>query len=894
MSSSEDNSGDPVATQTSKKRRVQRACDTCRRKKGDGESRPGQKCTNCETHNRDCTYDMTTRKRGPPKGYVENLEHCLQKMGTLLSQLCPDKDLSEELGQIENLTGTKISSRREKVPSTSIMPSSILSSDADGLLPSDDETKTENRLVNSLKHMQLDPSHVRYLGKSSTSGLIQQVFHVRDEYTKTDPTRPRFANRRPEFWGAHPWATPWLQDPAPHHDFPPNDLLRDLIRLYFKHVNNYYPLLHQQTFEKQIAEGVHMWDEGFGSLVLLVCAVGSKWSDDPRVFLGGSDSTHSCGWHYFRQVQLVRKSLISPPRLYDLQINVLTIFYLSSTSTPQSSWTVIGVGLRMAQDVGAHRRKVYGAVYTVEDELWKRAFWILLCLDRGMSMALGRSCAMHEEDYDLDLPVECDDEYWIIKDDKVTFRQPPGKPSKITFFTFMIRLHQILDFALRTLYCINKSKVLLGFTGPDWEQNIVAELDSTLNKWVDDVPDHLRWDPHREDELFLTQSAFLYSFYYHVQIVVHRPFIPTSNKPSPLSYPSLAICTNAARSSIHVINVPYRRFKKVLPFNYSSLFLSAVVILLNIWGGKRSGLTIDLEREMADVHAVMDMLKSLENRWHTAGRLWDVIYDLAFTGNLPLPSDSRARVNRKRDRDSDTPETDNTLSTENQTPSSVPGHPSPAVASPSTEPVTPLHELQEEAESSVEQHLDRLSTAPPLQGEAGAEYSHSPACQHFPSSSTISSSTPDADMSFLDLPLHSDELGKRPIHPGFNNSDPLVASGWYTGNPTDSFVFSDLTTPTNFASSSNIFDMAYNAAPTGSGTVTWDQMMSNFTSPSVSSSTSTAHVGFGSLSPGELLRLTSGEQSMPSGSSSSQSTAPSTFTQAQYSSSWNPPSEHQA
>jgi len=27
------------------------------------------------------------------------------------------------------------------------------------------------------------------------------------------------------------------------------------------------------------------------------------------------------------------------------------------------------------QDVGAHRRKVYGSDLTVEDELWKRAFW---------------------------------------------------------------------------------------------------------------------------------------------------------------------------------------------------------------------------------------------------------------------------------------------------------------------------------------------------------------------------------------------------------------------------------------------------------------------------------------------------------------------------------------
>lgn len=42
-------------------------------------------------------------------------------------------------------------------------------------------------------------------------------------------------------------------------------------------------------------------------------------------------------------------------------------------------------------------------------------------------------------------------------------------------------------------YSINKSKILLGFVGPQWEQHIVAELDSALNKWIDTVPDHCKW-----------------------------------------------------------------------------------------------------------------------------------------------------------------------------------------------------------------------------------------------------------------------------------------------------------------------------------------------------------------------------------------------------------------
>ena len=36
---------------------------------------------------------------------------------------------------------------------------------------------------------------------------------------------------------------------------------------------------------------------------------------------------------------------------------------------------------------------------------------------------------------------------------------------------------------------------MLGFVGQKWEQHIVAELDSALNKWIDAVPDHRAYPP---------------------------------------------------------------------------------------------------------------------------------------------------------------------------------------------------------------------------------------------------------------------------------------------------------------------------------------------------------------------------------------------------------------
>lgn len=74
----------------------------------------------------------------------------------------------------------------------------------------------------------------------------------------------------------------------------------------------------------------------------------------------------------------------------------------------------------------------------------------------------------------------------------------------------------------------------------------------------------VRWDPTREDPLSFLLSGTLYCTYYHLQIFVHRPFITSTRDPtSALSFSSLAVCTNAARSCIRIDDVMHRRFTLV-------------------------------------------------------------------------------------------------------------------------------------------------------------------------------------------------------------------------------------------------------------------------------------------------------------------------------------------
>ncbi|PPQ77624.1 hypothetical protein CVT25_011235 [Psilocybe cyanescens] len=850
MSSGEDefNEGETSSGifQTLKKRRIQRACDICRRKKirCDGVQMPGNRCSNCVAYSFNCTYIEAAKKRGPPKGYLESLENRVERLDKLLRRLCPDDKLYKELvSTLDNwapdrppedpssIVGFREDGQRDKRPPGSITPLESVTSAIRGMnnTPQDmthDDDDAGLLLVDNFKRMNIAPTEYRFFGKSSGAMLISKAIELKKEYTGEEQTFTRFSQlkgqRKDEFWTLRPWEKASDVVPTPQYDFPEPDLSAHVVDLYFEHVNLYLPLLHRPTFQKSIDEGLHFTDPGFARVYLLTCAVGSRYSSDPRVKLDGVESMHSSGWKWFDQVQMLKPALLSPPNLYDLQIYCLSGQFLQGSSAPQSCWTIVGIGIRLAQDVGAHRRKIPSHVMTTQDEMWTRAFWVLVCMDRMVSSSLGRPCAIQDEDFDLDLPIDCDDEYWENEDPEKRFKQPPNKPSLVSAFIMYLKLHQILAFSLRTIYSINKSKILLGFVGQQWEQHIVAELDSALNKWVDSVPDHLRWDPNREDEKFFNQSVTLYAAYYHIQILIHRPFIPSPSKPSPLSFPSLAICTNAARSCTHVMSV----------------FTSGVVLLLSIWGGKRSGLSTDPNKEMEDVHKCMEVLRSSEDRWHSAGRLWDILYELASVGDLPLPQRSPFGAN-KRERDSDGP----IGGSDNQSSDSE----NPGLFGTDDFIVLPLSKSNSPRNIAGSRRVESsIRTAQALQSERQQQQqqdlipssspTHQRSLMHRSSQSRIQLQPDPSLMSSINqsqpqsrspvafaLPMYSDELGRIPLHGRVTFSDqvqtqPLQAqqyqqqqhpSYWYAGSSSGSSSSGAPSSSASVAGSSSMLSMQY-------------------------------------------------------------------------------------
>ncbi|PPQ94986.1 hypothetical protein CVT25_003738 [Psilocybe cyanescens] len=473
----------------------------------------------------------------------------------------------------------------------------------------------------------------------SVFALARQVSTIKGAITgvMTAPDPERY--RRDIYWGIMPWELSYVTFSEASFVYPDNDLLESLVSLYFEKTNSLIPVLHHPTFMKSLAVGQHHWDPSFGMTVLLVCALGSKYSPDPRVLLHSDSSGLSSGWQYFSQVPVHRKLILSKTSVYDLQYFCLAAQYLFTSSLLQSSWNVLGMGLRYALELGAHRRKGFNEPPSVENELRKRAFWAIVCLERTASSLLGRPCAYPHETFDVDYPIECDDEYWVAEDPEKAFEQPAGKPCSITAFVYLIKLCEVLGFTLRTLYSNKKSRILSGFIGGEWEGRMVAALNSSMKEWRDSLPDYLHWDPQRQDSLFFNQLVNLHATYHYVDMQIHRQSL--SKNSSLAASTSLERCTNAAMLCARILETGTTRGLCILPNTLVAAFTAGSILVLAILK-REPGWIGGPGQEEKDFERCVNVLKECGRKWNLAGRFFDVLTEIGSMNEYP-PMSSRKR-----------------------------------------------------------------------------------------------------------------------------------------------------------------------------------------------------------------------------------------------------------
>ncbi|KAJ8073411.1 Gypsy retrotransposon integrase-like protein 1 [Marasmius tenuissimus] len=649
-----------------KKPRLQNACDGCRKRKVRCDSATATHgiCSRCFTLGIECTHNLENKRRGPKLG--SQLDAARALVSKILSTFNPFvvpqepgevKDMLVELANYARCLERQLLLAREASPEVGSIATSTYSIDKNEPKKLDEQQEIKD----SIDSLTLELGQVTFdqpephFGKSNHFLLIDSAMDARrtDLGGRTGAliSRTVFTKiRQPPFWEPRPW-NELFQRPLNPLVYPPDDLLCDLIDLYFRRINPIFPLLHRPTFERLVSDSLHLRDRAFGRAVLAVCAVASRHTDDPRTLSEGT-APDSRGWRYFQQIEPLQ-ACSEEPSLYSTQMLNLCVLYLQGSPQPDRAWLMLGNGIRMAQELGMHRRASDKDRGTPEYELRKRAFWLLVATDITVSAIIGRPRATFPEDYDVESPIECDDGFWECPGGTgKRFIQPDGQPSSLSFFLAYLKLLEIVGQAQRTLYSIGKSDVRSGggASSVDWKQQAVVELDSALNDFMDQIPHHLKWDPDMVDPVFLHQSATLYLTYHWVQIHVHRPFIPRPGRDPVLPFPSLSICSNAARRIIHIAeSLQARRDSGALPLEMIPnilipLFAATMILLVSIWRPHQSPKHLqDSEKDMSAVYRSLQLLQKHENRYPIASCVREILNSVIAVGQTP-----RARGPLKR------------------------------------------------------------------------------------------------------------------------------------------------------------------------------------------------------------------------------------------------------
>jgi hypothetical protein len=173
---------------------------------------------------------------------------------------------------------------------------------------------------------------------------------------------------------------------------PRRPLADDLLHAYFTFAHDFLPVFHRPAFERKYER---LWissvpstsysqheniEEGIFLAVLNVCfALGSLFSE----LIADEDRESTGEQFYQRSRALTNFDICDHSSLLAVRLHLVTGLYLQTTSHTTRCWNVVGMAIRLAQDLGLHKDpEVYFEQYVVEEELKRRIWYSCVVMDR--------------------------------------------------------------------------------------------------------------------------------------------------------------------------------------------------------------------------------------------------------------------------------------------------------------------------------------------------------------------------------------------------------------------------------------------------------------------------------------------------------------------------------
>ncbi|EWC43603.1 hypothetical protein DRE_01490 [Drechslerella stenobrocha 248] len=334
--------------------------------------------------------------------------------------------------------------------------------------------------------------------------------------------------------------------------------------------------------------------------------------------------------------------LIAGGTLEDCQALIYLLMFTRGFTRPGPAYLLSKVTtatlfeLRLHRSLKKQHERTGTKLNVLEDEMRKRAFWIGIALDVGISARLNRPLGVIPSDYDIEYPARIEDEH-ITEDG---FTQDLISPDARCSFDVAFGLFKCAEFTIdihTQLYGAQK------LSRKDYRA-LVETVEAKMTAWKNRLPRHLLYDPTSADINLRMQAANLMLWYNELRILLRHPSLNLSISPS-FSSDNLTICVESSRTILEMTDLMRQENNLDSAWYATSVpLLACMTILFAIWEKRETVTPTEIARVKADMDLSANVMKEF-GKWAGANnKLGDIIMSLteATMKMLKEQQDNRA------------------------------------------------------------------------------------------------------------------------------------------------------------------------------------------------------------------------------------------------------------
>ncbi|KAF2495865.1 hypothetical protein BU16DRAFT_560725 [Lophium mytilinum] len=395
----------------------------------------------------------------------------------------------------------------------------------------------------------------------------------------------------------------------------PADIAERLLKGYLKHISTRWPVLRTPYVRRLHAERLNLIDPYSTALLHLVYAIGGRFLETT-----GETGNFFPEEHHAAALRHLDEIL----QYHDIRsVEVLLLLSIYSLRAPRGpgAWTYVGLAMRQCIDMGFHRRTPRKIRSLMESEMRKRVFWSCYCLDRQVSIILGRPFAISDRDIDVELPLDVDEavEDPVLLEQahraaKIQGDQPPSKSSSMSCFIHICRLRIIESNIQQAIYRVDQPT---GATEAEVERFVVQ-----LEQWKANMPRDAR-NPDTTSNVELDSMSmdgydYYMVYYYKCMRFLLHPHLSRQQTNTQF----LRKCADACGGVCQT----YKKLHQNVSVGFSlmalhSVFLAGLTLIYCAWISPREVFSITASNDMT---ACSIVLYIITERWPGAKKYRDV------------------------------------------------------------------------------------------------------------------------------------------------------------------------------------------------------------------------------------------------------------------------------